>query len=83
MKLMITVNDYEFKVDVKNIYEEIQGYIESAAAKGKRKIAICFLDDSFKFSHIKPIVERLSKNTGLSIHAEGGSIIRPHLYIEF
>jgi len=68
-------------IDAKDVYEEILKHIESIASKGEREIVICFLDDSFEFKHIKPIVEKLTKLTGLKIHAEGSALTRPCIYV--
>jgi hypothetical protein len=81
MKLMIEIDDVLVSLDVKDIYPEIQKYVMQAMTKGKRQIKIWFMDDSFQFSYVKPIVEKLSKLVSLNVHAEGSSLIRTHIYI--
>jgi hypothetical protein len=81
MKIMIEIEDETTMVDVKDVYSEIQKFVTLAATKGKREIKIWFMDDSFQFNHVKPIVDKLSKLFAMAIHAEGSSLIRTHIYI--
>lgn len=68
-------------VEAKDAYSEIQRYVELAQSKGSRRIKVWFMDDYFNFSHVKPIVDRLSKLTSLCIEAEGSSLIKTHICI--
>jgi len=81
MKLSIEIDDDTTNLEAKDIYFEIQKYVAQAATKGKRQIKIWFMDDSFQFSHVKPIVDQLSKLIDLNVHAEGSSLIRTHICI--
>ena len=81
MKLMIEIDDDTATLEAKDIYPEIQKYVELAATKGKRQIKIWFMDDSFQFSHVKPIVDKLSKLVSMAVHAEGSSLVKTHIFI--
>jgi len=82
MKLMIEIEDEINTVDVKDIYSEILSHVTLAATKGSRLVKIWFMDDSFKFSHVKPIVDKLSKQlTFMQVEAEGSSLIKTHICV--
>lgn len=81
MKLMIEIEDETVTLDAKDIYPVIQKYVVQAATKGKRQIKIWFMDASFQFSHVKPIVDKLSKLVSMAVHAEGSSLVKTHIFI--
>lgn len=70
-------------LDAKDIYAEIQKYLTLAMSQGSREFTVWFMDDDFKFGHVKPIIDRLSSLLELSIHAEGSSFIRTHIVISW
>lgn len=83
MRILVETRSGSVTVDAKDVYQEILARISIAASWGERRITIYFLDGDFTFGHSKPIVDQLSKHTGLKIHAEGSSLIRTHICIEY
>ena len=86
LKFCSYCDDISETIETEDVYQEIMNQINVAASRGIRKTIIYFLDDDFKFKHIKPIVDRITKETkdaGVEIYAEGSSLIRPHLYIVY
>ena len=74
-------NDYT--EEVKDIYVAIEREVMECSSLGGRYLSVWFMGDDVDFSHLKPVVDKLSKTGLFKVTAEGGSVLKPHIRVEW